>query len=164
VEFSDFQCPYCRAAEGTVKEIRAKYGDRVKFVYMDFPLGFHEHAMDAARAARCAGEQDKFWEYHDALFQDQSKLGDADLKSRAAKLGLDTKKFSACFDKGEPDALIKADQTQGAALGVTGTPTFYINGRELTGAQPPEKFAELIDDELSKAQPPVPQQASAKVN
>ena len=160
IEFSDFQCPYCRAAETSVKEVRSKYGERVKFVYMDFPLGFHEHAMDAARAARCAGEQDKFWQYHDALFADQSKLAVADLKGKAAKLGLDTKKFAECFDKQEPDAAIKADQAQGVKLGITGTPTFYINGRVMSGAQPANKFAEVIDEELAKGQPSASQQAS----
>jgi protein-disulfide isomerase len=164
VEFSDFQCPYCRAAEPGVKAVRDKYGDRVKLVYEDFPLGFHEHAMDAARAARCAGEQDKFWQYHDALFQDQSKLAVADLKAKAAKLGLDNKKFAACFDKQEPDAAIKADQARGQALGVSGTPTFFVNGRELTGAQSADKFGAVIDEELAKGSPPAAQQASNKAN
>jgi protein-disulfide isomerase len=164
VEFSDFQCPYCRAAEPSLKEIRAKYGDRVKFVYEDFPLGFHEHAMDAARAARCAADQDKFWEYHDALFADQSKLSTADLKSKAAKLGLDSKKFATCFDKQVPDAAIKADQARGEALGVSGTPTFFINGREVKGAQSPDKFNTIIDEELARTTSTAVQQASNKTN
>jgi protein-disulfide isomerase len=164
VEFSDFQCPYCRAAETGVKQVRAKYGDQVKFVYEDFPLGFHEHAMDAARAARCAGEQDKFWQYHDALFQDQSKLAVADLKAEAAKLGLDNKKFASCFDKQKPDAAIKASQAQGEALGVNGTPTFFVNGRELTGAQSADKFDAVIDEELAKASASASQQANNKAN
>ena len=164
VEFSDFQCPYCRAVEPSLKEIRTKYGDRVKFVYEDFPLGFHEHAMDAARAARCAADQDKFWEYHDALFADQSKLSAADLKSKAAKLGLDSKKFATCFDKQAPDAAIKADQARGEELGVSGTPTFFINGREVKGAQSPDKFNAIIDEELARANPPADQQASTKTN
>jgi protein-disulfide isomerase len=157
VEFSDFQCPYCRAAETGVKQMRTKYGNRIKFVYEDFPLGFHEHAMDAARAARCAGEQDKFWPYHDALFADQSKLTAPDLKSKAAKLGLDNKKFAACFDKQTPDVAIKADQTQGASLGVSGTPTFFVNGRELTGVQSPDKFDTAIDEELAASAAPAQQ-------
>jgi protein-disulfide isomerase len=151
VEFSDFQCPYCRAAESTVKAMRAKYGDRIKFVYMDFPLSFHPHAMDAARAAQCAAEQDKFWPYHDALFADQSKLAESDLKATAKRLGLDTGRFNTCFNQGQPDGRIKAEQQQGEALGVTGTPTFFINGREIVGAQPLDKFAEVIDDETSAA-------------
>jgi thiol-disulfide isomerase/thioredoxin len=74
VEFSDFQCPYCRAAEPALKDVRAKYGDKIKLVYMDFPLGMHQHAMDAAIAGRCAADQDKFWQFHDAMFAHQSKL------------------------------------------------------------------------------------------
>lgn len=151
VEFSDFQCPFCRAAENSVKQIKAKYGDKIKIVYMDFPLSFHQHAMDAARAASCAGGQEKFWLYHDALFADQSKLAAADLKAAALKLGLDGKKFDDCFDKQSPDAAIKADLAQGQSLGVTGTPTFFINGREIVGAQSADKLSEVIDDELMGA-------------
>ena len=160
VEFSDFQCPYCRAAETPVKALKAKYGDKIKFVYMDFPLGFHEHAMDAARAAQCAAGQDKFWQYHDALFADQSKLTPTDLKATAAKLGLDSKKFAACFDQNAPDNTIHSEQAQGQSLGVTGTPTFFINGRQLVGAQPIDKFSEVVDQELAAAKSPATQQAS----
>ena len=149
VEFSDFQCPYCRAAENSVKQIKTKYGDKIKFVYLDFPLNFHDHAMDAARASHCAADQDKFWQYHDALFADQSKLAAADLKAAAVKLGLDGKKFDGCMAKQTPDAAIRADLAQGQSLGVTGTPTFFINGRELVGAQPPNKISSIIDEELA---------------
>jgi protein-disulfide isomerase len=163
VEFGDFQCPFCRASENSVKEIRAKYGDKVRLVYMDFPLGIHQHAMDAANAARCAGEQDKFWQYHDAMFADQSKLAPADLKASAAKLGLDAKKFDACLDKTKYQSQIQQDMAEGTKLGVTGTPTFFINGREITGAQPAQKFEEVIDDEMARAEHPGAQrQASAK--
>jgi protein-disulfide isomerase len=160
VEFSDFQCPYCRAAESSVKQIRNQYGDKIKFVYLDFPLGFHEHALDAARAASCAGQQDKFWQYHDALFADQSKLAAADLKATAAKLGLNTKKFDTCFDAKQPDPAIHSQQAQGESLGVTGTPTFFINGRELVGAQPANKFSQVIDEEIANAKSPNREQAS----
>jgi protein-disulfide isomerase len=163
VEFGDFQCPFCRASENSVKEVRAKYGDKVRLVYMDFPLGIHQHAMDAANAARCAGEQDKFWQYHDAIFADQSKLAPADLKASAAKLGLDAKKFGACLDKTKYQSQIQQDMAEATKLGVTGTPTFFINGREITGAQPANKFEEIIDDEMAKAEHPAAQrQASAK--
>ena len=163
VEFGDFQCPFCRASENSVKEVRQKYGDKVRLVYMDFPLGIHQHAMDAANAARCAGEQDKFWQYHDAMFADQSKLAPADLKASAAKLGLDAKKFDACLDKTKYQSQIQQDVAEGTKLGVTGTPTFFINGREITGAQPAQKFEEVIDDEMARAEHPAAQrQASAK--
>ncbi len=163
VEFGDFQCPFCRASENSVKEVRAKYGDKVRLVYMDFPLGIHPHAMDAANAARCAGEQDKFWQYHDAMFADQAKLAPADLKASAAKLGLDAKKFDACLDKAKYEPQIHQDMAEGTKLGVTGTPTFFINGREISGAQPAQKFEDLIDDEIAKGEHPAAQrQASAK--
>jgi predicted DsbA family dithiol-disulfide isomerase len=149
VEFSDFQCPYCRSAEPVLKQVRAKYGDKVKFVYMDFPLGMHQHAMDAAVAGRCAADQNKFWQLHDAMFSDQTKLDAAGLKASAAKVGLDTKKFNACFDAKTGVAEIKADQAQGERLGVNGTPTFFVNGRELVGMESENGFTEVIDDELS---------------
>jgi protein-disulfide isomerase len=151
VEFADFQCPFCRAAESSLKEVHQKYGDQVKLVYMDFPLSFHSHAMDAARAARCAADQDKFWQFHDALFLDQKKLAPDNLKQTAAKIGLDSNKFNSCIASDKHDAAIRRDIAEGNSLGVTGTPTFFINGRELMGAQPPAKFNEVIDEELVRA-------------
>jgi protein-disulfide isomerase len=151
IEFSDFQCPFCRAAESSLKQVRQKYGDQVKLVYVDFPLGFHPHAMDAARAARCAADQDKFWQFHDALFLDQKKLDPDDLRQTAAKIGLDRDQFNTCFTTDKHGAGIRKDVAEGNSLGVTGTPSFFINGRELVGAQPPLKFDEVIDEELARA-------------
>jgi protein-disulfide isomerase len=151
VEFSDFQCPFCRAAENSLKQVRQKYGDQVRLVYMDFPLGFHPHAMDAARAARCAADQDKFWQFHDALFLDQKKLDPDNLQQTAAKLGLDRAKFDACFTNDKQNAGIRQDMAEGNSLGVTGTPTFFINGRELVGAQPAPKFNDVINEEIARA-------------
>jgi protein-disulfide isomerase len=150
VEFSDFQCPFCRAAENSLKAVKDRYGDKVRLVYLDFPLGMHAHAMDAARAGRCAGEQGKFWQFHDIMFADQSKLTPADLKADAKNLGLDTKAFDTCFDSNKYDAEIHKDMSQGTTLGVTATPTFYINGRQVLGAQPPDRFDEVIDEELAQ--------------
>jgi len=149
VEFSDFQCPFCSRAEPTLKQVHEKYGDKVRLVYLDFPLGIHDHAIDAASAGRCAGEQGKFWELHDTMFADQSKLAAADLKADAKKLGLDTAKFNDCLDKGKYKSAIEADMEQGRSLGVDGTPAFFINGRPLTGAQPFDKFQSTIDEELA---------------
>ncbi len=149
VEFTDFQCPFCKATEATLKDLRTKYGDKIRLVHMDFPLPFHQHAMDAANAARCANDQGKFWEFRDSVFANQGKLAPADLKETAKTLGLDTTKFDACFDKATYDAQIKADQAAGEKAGVDGTPAFFIDGRPLTGAQPASKFEELIDDELA---------------
>ncbi len=150
VEFADFQCPFCGRVTPALKGLREKYGDQLKLVYFDFPLQFHAHAMDAAKAARCAGEQNKFWEYHDALFADQAKLLPADLKATAAKLGLDGAKFAACFDHGGQEDAIRRDEAAGRQVGVTGTPAFFIDGRPLTGAQPQSEFEAIIDDELSR--------------
>jgi protein-disulfide isomerase len=149
VEFTDFQCPFCKATESTIKQLREKYGDKIRLVHMDFPLPFHQHAMDSARAARCANDQGKFWQYRDSLFANQAKLAPADLKATAKTLGLNTTQFDACFDKAKYDGQIKADQAAGEKVGVDGTPAFFVDGRPLTGAQPLPKFEELVDDELA---------------
>lgn len=151
VEFGDFQCPFCKRAESTIKAMREKYGNKVRLVFMDFPLSFHDHAMQAANAARCAQAQHKFWPYHNALFADQSKLAPKDLKATAKRLGLNTKEFDTCFDKGKYEAAIQKDIAQGHKLNVDGTPTFFIDGRPLVGAQPLPKFEQIIDEELAQA-------------
>jgi protein-disulfide isomerase len=161
VEFADFQCPYCKASEATLTQLRTKYGDKIRLVHMDFPLPFHAHSLDAAKAARCANDQGKFWPYRDALFANQSKLAPADLKTTAKTIGLNTTNFDTCFDSAKYDSLIKADQAAGEKAGVDGTPAFFIDGRPLTGAQPAPKFEELIDDELATGGPNN-KQASAK--
>jgi protein-disulfide isomerase len=149
IEFSDFQCPFCGRAEPTVTEIIKKYGDKVRFVYVDFPLPMHNHALDAAKAGQCAAEQGKFWPYHDQLFADQSKLAPADLKATAKKVGLNTAKFNACFDQAKTEPIVAGELAQGKTLGIDGTPTFYVNGRQLVGAQPIDSFTQVIDSELA---------------
>jgi protein-disulfide isomerase len=149
VEFSDYQCPFCKQAEASVKEIVKKYGDKVRLVYMDFPLPMHPNALKSAQAARCAGDQGKYWEYHDALFADQSKLDDAGLKASAAKLKLDPKKFAECTAHDLHVDQIKQSQAEGAKAGVDGTPTFVINGRLMNGAQPASDMESLINEELA---------------
>ncbi len=148
VEFGDFQCPFTRQAEGTLKQIRAKYGNKVRLVYFDFTQYEHPHAFQAAMAARCAGEQGKFWPYHDALFADQTKLEPADLKATAARLKLDTTKFNTCFDQSKYGEELARDLGEGKNLRIEGTPTFYINGRILFGARPDADFDALIDQAL----------------
>ena len=159
VEFTDFQCPFCKASEGTVKQLRVKYGDKVKVVHMDFPLAFHSHAVDAANAARCAEDQGKFWEFHDALFANQGKLAPADLKATAKSVGLNSTEFDGCLDKAKHQAAVKSDQVAGEKAGVDGTPAFFINGRPLVGAQPLPQFAQIIDEELASG---AQKQASVK--
>ena len=152
VEFSDFQCPYCARVEPALKRLRETYGDRVRFVFRDFPLvQMHPQAAKAAEAAACAAEQGKFWELHDRLFDNQARLAVPDLKQHAAELGLDAGKFGECLDSGRRAADWQADQGEAAGYGVTGTPAFFINGRVLVGAQPYEAFAQVIDDELERA-------------
>jgi protein-disulfide isomerase len=149
VEFGDFQCPYCKHAQPTLKEVLAHYPKQVRLVYMDFPLPFHPHALDAAKAARCAGEQGKFWQYHDGLFADQAKESPADLKSLAKQLGLNTTQFDSCFEKAKYQGAIEQDVAEGKKLGVDGTPSFYIDGRPLVGAVPFQNFQQVIEDELA---------------
>ena len=149
VEFSDFQCPYCRTVVATVKDVMRQYSGRVKWVYRDFPIaGLHPQAPKAAEAARCAGEQGKFWEYHDLLFDDQAQATTADFKRFADQLKLDQKSFAQCLDSGKQQPAVQSDVEEGARLGITGTPSFFINGRLLVGAQPLDTFRKVIDSEL----------------
>ena len=145
VEFSDFQCPYCRQAEPTLKQVRNKYGDRVRIIYMDFPLGFHPQAMGAALAARCADEQGRFWAYHDALFAGQSGFSTPALKDLAARLNLDTASFDSCLDQRKYESTVLSDKAEGKNANVTGTPTFVVNGTAFVGAQPLSTFESAID-------------------
>ena len=150
VEFSDFQCPYCKKSESTLHELLAKYNGKVKLAYLDFPLReIHPQAQSAAEAARCAGEQGKFWEYHDALYADQSKLDGAELLTQARALHLDEKSFQLCLDSGKFKSKIDADLTQGSKIGVAGTPGFFVNGVFLSGARPEADFEKIIDSQLA---------------
>jgi len=150
VEFSDFQCPYCKKSESTLHELLAKYNGRVKLAYLDFPLReIHPQAQSAAEAARCAGEQGKFWEYHDALYADQSKLDSAELLAQARTLHLDVKSFQLCLDSGKFKSKIDADLAQGSKVGVAGTPGFFVNGVFLSGARPEADFEKIIDSQLA---------------
>ena len=151
VEFSDFQCPYCARAQPILKDLMQRYDGKVRLVFRDFPLDMHAQAQKAAEAARCAGDQGKFWEMHDRLFTDQRALQVADLKRSASELGLDTAKFNTCVDSGRYAAALKADMDAGARLGVNATPTFFVNGRMITGAGSPQAFTEVIDQELARA-------------
>ena len=150
VEFSDFQCPYCKKSESTLHELLTKYSGRVKLAYLDFPLrDIHPQAQRAAEAARCAGEQGKFWEYHDSLYAEQSKLDGAELLTRARALHLDEKLFQSCLDSGKFKSKIEADMEQGRKVGVAGTPGFFVNGVFLSGALPPADFEKIIDIQLA---------------
>jgi protein-disulfide isomerase len=151
IEFSDFQCPYCKRAQPTIDQLLTDYGNKIRFVYRDYPLQFHPRAMPASIAVHCAAEQGKYWEMFNNLMKEQGDLGDEDLKKRAAAVGVDAAKFAACYDGKKPEAAIKASFDDGAAAGVTGTPSFFVNGRMIVGAKPVEEFKALIDEELARA-------------
>lgn len=153
VEFSDFQCPFCASFyNASLSQIRTNYIDtgKVKLVYRHFPLSFHPEAQKAAEAAECAEEQGKFWEMHDKLFENSSSLSVANEKQWAKDLGLDSAKFNTCLDSGKTASAVQKDAADGAAAGVSGTPTFFINGKEIVGAQPYAVFKAAINAELEK--------------
>jgi protein-disulfide isomerase len=152
IEFSDFNCPYCgRFAHETLPLLRENYADQVRFVYRDFPI-LGESSLQAAIAAECAYAQGAFWEYHDVLFENQGNFSQPMLIRFAEELGLDVVQFTACQrDEATRDAVI-ADYAEAQRLGVTGTPTFFINGRRMVGAQPYEVFQRMIDEELASVE------------
>ena len=150
VEFSDFQCPFCSRLIPTMKQVEEKYGDKVRVVFRQFPLSFHQNAQKAAEASLCASDQGKFWEMHDAMFANQNSLEVAQLKAKAAELGLKAEEFNSCVDSGKHAAAIQADMKDGSAAGVSGTPAIFINGRFINGAVPFEQIATVIDDELRR--------------
>ena len=148
IVFSDYECPFCRRAEDTVEQVLKTYEGKIRYVFRDYPLPFHEHARGAAVAANCANEQGKYWEYNQKLFKgDVSADG---LKKIAGDVGLDQGKFEACMKKNDQKSIEK-DIADGSAVGVNGTPAFFINGRMLSGAQPFDQFKDVIDDELAKS-------------
>jgi protein-disulfide isomerase len=152
VKFEDFQCPYCKTVQPTYQELLKRYDGKVRLVHKDLPLdAIHPQARQAAEAARCAAEQGKFWEYHDKLYANSPKADVEELKSYAKEVGLNAASFDQCYGSGKFRAAVQKDLNDGAQLGLTGTPTFFINGREISGAQPVEAFAAIIDEELGQA-------------
>lgn len=152
IEFSDYHCPYCKQVESTLRQIEERYRGKVKLVYRDFPLlSLHSQAFRAAEASRCAQDQGKFWEYHDVLFEQAPKASEGDLNRYAEEIGLDRSKFASCLFQNLHHEEVQRDLDEGVRLGVEGTPAFFINGRFLNGAQPLEKFVQMIDEELARA-------------
>ncbi|MCC6989395.1 MAG: thioredoxin domain-containing protein [Acidobacteria bacterium] len=150
IEFSEYQCPFCARVTPTLKAIEQKYAGKVRFVFKDFPLQNHQQAPKAAEAAHCAGDQGKYWELHDRLFANQQLLQVPELKKHAAAVGLDQAAFDQCLDSGKHTENVQADIEQGSQMGVGSTPTLYINGRLVTGAQPLALFESIIDEELAR--------------
>jgi len=161
VEFSDYQCPFCRIfAEETFGDLKKEYidsGKSVKFVYRDFPLSIHPSAIISAEATHCADDQNKYWEMQDKIFKEQAKLGQntiqyekQDIVGWAQELNLNMNEFMACLDGGKYKDEVEKDLQDGISAGVTGTPTFFINGYKIVGAQPLTTFETIIDGELEK--------------
>ena len=152
VKFEDFQCPYCKAVQANYQDVLKRYDGKVRLVHKDLPLDqIHPQARQAAEAARCADDEGKFWEYHDKLYASSPKAAPEDLKLYAKDLGLKQHLFDECLTSGKYRAKVQKDLNDAANLGLTGTPTFFINGRELSGAQAVEAISQIIDEELSRA-------------
>ncbi len=147
--FSDFQCPYCKRFEPTLTQLAETFRGRVRIVWRHFPLAIHEKALPAALAAQCAHDQGRFWTYHDALFTHQDKLADTDLKQMAREIGVTMSVFESCLDSGTHRDQVQADLQAGERLGVTGTPTVFINGRVLVGALALSEYEKAIREELA---------------
>ncbi len=155
VEYSDFHCPFCRRVQPTLTALLEKYPGKVRLVYKHLPLdGLHPQARRVSEAAWCAGKQDKFWDFHDAVYADSGNdASDGTLTRYATTAGLDTAAFTACLANPEAKAAIQRDVAEGEALGLNSTPGFFVNGREVRGAQPIEAFEALIDEELRGGRP-----------
>lgn len=151
VEFSDYQCPYCTKWHAEVfNQLMTEYKGKIRFVYRDFPLySIHPQSQSAAEAADCAGEQGAYWQFHNALFSEKYGLGLDAYNNYAKELGLDTNKFAQCVSERRFKAEVEADFKYGTTIGVSSTPTFFVNGLAVIGAQPYEVFKELIDKELA---------------
>ena len=150
VEFADFQCGYCKRAHPEIQRLLNEYGSSVRYVFMDYPLENHIRAVPASVAARCAGEQDKFWDYFDNLMVMNGDLSDGDLSKRATDLGLDADAFTACYESNKYQSTVMSMMENGRQVGVTGTPTFFINGRMLIGAKGYDELKSIIEQELER--------------
>ena len=148
VEFADYECPYCQKVNADIKKVKDQFGDQVSVVFKDFPLPMHPLAARAAEAARCAGVQGKFWEFHDSLFETK-KLQIPDLKLQARALKLDGDRFDKCLDAGEQIPAVKKDAQEGTKLGLQGTPSFFINGHFMSGAIGYAKLRDTVLQDLA---------------
>ncbi len=156
VEFSDFQCAYCKRVLTVLNQVLERYPDQVKLAFRDFPIqNIHPQAQQAAEAAHCASEQGKFWEYHDLLFENQDTIPTANFADHAKTIGLEVASFQACLDSQKYKTKVERNYADGVKAGVSGTPAFFINGRLVSGAQPLEAFKAVIDEELDRLGPQV---------
>jgi protein-disulfide isomerase len=153
VLFSDFQCGFCQRVNPTLAQLLERYPGKVRIVFKHFPIEGHDAAPLAHRASMAAHEQGKFWEMHDRIFANQRAMTRADLMAHAQALGLDMAKFTAAIDAERSTATLERDKKEGEALGIDGTPTFFVNGTPLVGAQPLQAFAAAVDKALAAAPP-----------
>lgn len=149
VEFAEYQCYYCGRVGPTLDQLAERYPDDLRIVWKDFPLSSHGRAKPAAIAARCAGDQGRYWEMSDLLLANQQALTESDIAGYARRVGLSIEDFQRCLTEGRHDAALQADVELGRRVGVQVTPTFFINGVLLAGAQPIERFQALIERELA---------------
>ncbi len=151
VEFEDFQCPVCRSSQRTLDQLLLRYKDKVRLVHRDFPLqSLHPAAWQSHEAGRCAEERGKFWEYRELLYKNPPATSAEQLTSYAAQLGLNASDFKKCLDSGKFKAVVQKEEDEANRLGVQGTPTFFVNGQLLLGAQTESEFERIIDQELNK--------------
>jgi protein-disulfide isomerase len=148
VEFADYQCPYCQKVHPDIDKLKAEFGDKLSIAFKDFPLPMHPFAQKAAEAARCAGVQGKFWEFHDALFTEK-KLELPQLKEQARALHLDGAAFDKCLDSGEQASVVAKDYAEGKKLGITGTPSFFVNGHYFSGAVNYTMLRDMVHQQLT---------------
>ncbi|MFH0869968.1 MAG: thioredoxin domain-containing protein [archaeon] len=152
IAFSDYECPFCRKAEMTIRDIEQQYAGQVVLIFKDFPLTqIHKDALNAALAAECAREQGKYWEYHDYLFDHNDKLDIGSLELYALQFNMSAEKFNSCLESQKFKYEIDSDIKAATAAGVSSTPTFFINGIAVVGAQPEEEFTKIINSELSSS-------------
>ena len=151
VEFSDFECPFCsRFARQTAPALRRQYGESLRWIFVNYPLrSIHPNAYEAALAGECAAEQDRFWPFYDALFSGRYPLSSSGYEDAAREADLDTGRFGACYENADHAAEVALDMKEGEKFYILGTPTFYVNGKRMEGAQRPEAFAAVIDSILS---------------
>lgn len=151
VEFSDFECPFCtRFVQQTAPRLRGQYGDRIRWIFVNNPLqSIHPRAYDLALAGECAHEQDRFWDYYDAMFSERYEATDAGIAAAARDIGAETERFRACYRNADYAQEVADDLKEAQKFYILGTPTFFINGRRLEGAQPAEAFAAVIDSILA---------------
>jgi protein-disulfide isomerase len=164
VEFADYECPYCQKVAPDLKKLQDEFGEKLAFVFKDFPLPMHSHAQKAAEAARCAGKQGKFWEYHDELFRGR-QLDVDQLKVDALAIHLDGSQFEMCLNSGEEAADVQRDREEGVKLGLSGTPSFFVNGHFYSGALDYTALHHIVEQQIqaSPSESTVADKTSASV-